>query len=162
MAWKNKSLLYTIWSLLFTYLLLDDFFGVHEKVGAIIANRLNLISIFNLRPVDFGEIIVSTCVGLIFFISIAITYRFSYKIDRKICKFLIILLLGLAFFGVVTDMIHVMARNKFIEEILSLIEDGGEHLVMSAIVAFVYFISEQTEQMYVANNKKVTQMLVKN
>lgn len=146
LAWKNRSLLYSAWSLLFCYILLDDSWGIHEKGGKLISDRLGFVSAFGLRSIDFGELIVSACFGIIFFTAISVAYHFGKRIERKHTQYLILMMLGLAFFGIVTDMLDIAIQNPSLQPIMIFIEDGGEHLVMSAIVWFVYDIFEQANQ----------------
>src|SRR3712207_5190827 len=100
---QKRSILYLGWSLLFFYLLLDDSLGIHERLGGIVSYRLGLSSAFNLRSIDFGEIIVSACVGLFFLLFIAIAYRSGDRFSRKTSRHLIIMLFALALFGIVVD-----------------------------------------------------------
>jgi hypothetical protein len=146
LAWKNRSWLYSAWSSLFCYVLLDDAWGIHEKGGKLISDRLGLGAAFNLRRVDFGELIVSAGFGILFFTAIALAYRFGKRIERKHTQSLILMLLALAFFGIVTDMLDIAIRNPSLQPFLIFIEDGGEHLVMSAIVWLIYDIFEQKYQ----------------
>jgi hypothetical protein len=146
LAWKNRSLLYSAWSLLFGYLLLDDSWRIHEKWGFLISNKLGFTSAFGLRAGDFGEMLVSAFFGSVFFILIALGYRLSNRTDKKISQSLIFLLLALAFFGIVTDAIDIMIKLEFLKHFMTFIEDGGEHIVISVIVWFVYDIFEQAHQ----------------
>jgi hypothetical protein len=148
-AWRNKSFLYLSWSLLFVYVLLDDSFGIHENLGDFISTKFSFIYALHLRAVDFGEIFVSAFFGTLFLILIAISYRFSKSIERKISRYLIVMLLALALAGIVADMLHMMfymVGIEFMQRIFTFIEDGGEHLVMSVILGFVYSVSERTNQ----------------
>ncbi|MBD1805808.1 hypothetical protein H6F98_10135 [Microcoleus sp. FACHB-SPT15] len=142
LAWKNRSYLYLSWSILFCYLLLDDAISIHERIGSKISYRLAFSPAFNLRAVDFGELIVSACVGLFFLICIATAYRFSDRLSKKNSRYLIIFLLALALFGIVVDMLHIALQSPYWEPSLALIEDAGEMIVMSFIAWFVFNISE--------------------
>ncbi|HEY9612791.1 hypothetical protein [Allocoleopsis sp.] len=142
LAIKQRSLLYLGWSLLFFYVLLDDFFAIHENLGEIASERLRLLPVFNLRAVDFGEVIVSACVGLFFLFFLAIAYRFGSRISRETSKYLIIMLFALAALGIAVDLLHSMLRFSSMEPLLVLVEDGGEMLVMSVIAWFVFRCSE--------------------
>ncbi len=142
LAVKQRSILYLGWSLLFLYVLLDDFFAIHERLGEIVSERLFLLPMFNLRAIDFGEVIVSACVGLFFLLFLALAYRFGSRISREVSKFLILMLFALACFGVAVDMLHSMLRFSSLKDILGLLEDGGEMIIMSVIAWFVFRFSE--------------------
>ncbi len=144
---QKRSFLYFIWSLLFFYLLVDDAIQIHERLGALISIKFSFSAMFNLRAVDFGELAVSALVGLFFLIAIAITYRLGDRLPRQVSRYLTILLFALAFFGIVVDMLHIMFLNSFLEPLLTIVEDGGELVVMSLIVCFVFSLSLQSKKL---------------
>lgn len=142
LAWKKKSLLYSVWSSLFVYLLLDDALRVHEIAGWMVSEQLNIPVLFNLRPGDLGEIIVSLVIGSVFLGAIVGTYRWSDRTAKKASKILILLLFALAMVGIVADLIHMLARQTLIGAISGIVEDGGEMIVMSAIASFVLELTQ--------------------
>jgi hypothetical protein len=95
-----------------------------------------------LRAIDFGELIVSACVGLFFLICIATAHRFSDRSSKQDSRYLILMLFVLALFGIVVDMLHIALQSPYWEPSLALIEDAGEMIVMSFIAWFVFNISE--------------------
>lgn len=140
--WQRKKFLFLAWSLLFGYLLLDDSLSIHEKIGGRISYLFQ--DAFRLRAVDYGEVLVSAIVGIFFLILITWGYYQSNFMERKYGKFLIIFLLILAIPGVLLDLIHIMVHNNYhLDLIFALLEDGGEHIVMSLVLAFVYTIDWQ-------------------
>ncbi len=147
LAIQKRSPLYLGWSLLFFYLLLDDSLKIHERLGGIISNELGLSPAFKLRAQDFGEIIVSACVGFFFLIFIAIAYRFGDRMSRETSRHLIMMLFALALFGIVVDLIHIIVlQSPSLEPLLALVEDGGEMLVMSVIAWFVFLLPKRLSQ----------------
>lgn len=139
---KQNTKVYLGWVFLSAYLLADDALSFHEKAGAVIAEKLNFVPLFNLRPVDFGELIVFTTVGISFFLWLSTSYKIANRKERQVFKTLIALLFCLAGFGVVVDLIHVMFEDSvFWNAFLGITEDGGEHIVMSLIVSFVWSIA---------------------
>ncbi len=146
LALEKRSLLYLSWSSLFFYLLLDDSILIHEKLGEILSARLGFSSAFNVRAIDFGEIIVSASMGLFFLAFIGIAYRFGDRTSRKVSRNLIVMLLALALFGIVVDVVHVAIRVPWLEHYFALVEDGGEMLVMSTIAWFVFLLSNRSDE----------------
>ena len=146
LALRKRSLLYLIWSLLFFYLLLDDSLQIHETLGKFISDKLNFSSWLNLRAEDFGELAVSISVSLFFLIFISIAYYFSERSSRKTSRYLIMGLCALALFGIVVDMIHIAVKSPSLNTLLGLIEDGGENVVMSLIVCFIFSLPEPLSQ----------------
>lgn len=141
LARQRRSILYLGWSLLFVYLLFDDALSIHETLGHIIADKLSLSAAFNLRARDFGELLVSAFFGLFFLILIGTVYRFSESTSRKASKYLIKMLLALAFCGIAVDMAH-MAIKSIPSFLLVILEDGGEMVVMSLIAWFVFVLPD--------------------
>jgi hypothetical protein len=141
-AIQKRSLLYLNWASLFIYLLLDDALDIHEKVGSSISTTFAFYDLFGVRAIDWGELIVSASVGMFFLGWIAASYRFGDSKFRRASQGLILLMLTLVLFGVVIDLVHGVLNFTKISSLIGLVEDGGEMLVMSAIVCFVFDLSE--------------------
>jgi hypothetical protein len=145
-AVHQRSLLSLGWSLLFFYLLLDDSIQIHERLGKVIARELGFSATLGLRAHDFGEIIVSASVGVVFFLFIAIAYKFSDRFFRKVSQDLIKMLFILAVFGIVLDLLHVLvAQSLTLESLVGLLEDGGEHIVLSFIAWYTFLLPERLQ-----------------
>ncbi len=136
MAIKRSHVIYITWSILFMYLLLDDSLRIHERMGRYLVGYFNLQPAFNLRAQDFGELGVSMLFGSLLFLFIGWAYWFCDTAAKKISKHLFILVLALGFFGVFVDTFH--RAVPFGKSIRVLVEDGGEMLIMSIIVAYAY------------------------
>ncbi len=136
----NKShIIYFAWSTMFMYLFLDDSLRIHESLGEYLIHYFGFQPGFNLRAQDFGELSVSILFGLLIFLFIGGAYLFSDRTAKQISKHLFILIMSLAFFGVIVDMLHIaFSWGKWGKAIWGLIEDGGEMLVMSTIVSYVF------------------------
>lgn len=155
LAINQNFKIYSGWLFLSIYLLLDDALEIHENLGLIIANRLNYISLFNLRPEDYGELTVFAIVGILFFSWISISYRWGNSIERKIFKHLIGILLGLTVFAVAIDTVHVFLDNYvFWKSTLGIVEDGGEHIVMSILICYVISVVMNFTQKNIVVQKK--------
>lgn len=125
-------------SLLFVYFLIDDSFELHEGMGNFLAEFFNFQPAFGLRAVDFGELLVSALFGLLFLGSITLFYFLSDRPVRKIAHHLIGLILLIAAFGILLDMLEVMTANPATSRLLTIVEEGGEMVVMSVITWFVF------------------------
>ena len=148
-ALKRSHIIYFSWSLLFMYLLLDDSLQIHEKFGHYLVNYFDFQPMFHLQAQDLGELSVSMFFGFLLFTFIGVSYFFGSHIAKKISKHLFILVMSLAFFGVFVDMLH--AAIPWGKSILGLIEDGGEMLIMSIIVWYVFDMGSPLQ----ASNKNV-------
>lgn len=152
LAIQARSLLYLSWSGLFFYLLLDDSMKIHERLGSFISKEFSFSPMFGLRAIDLGELTVSALVGLFFLAAIAINYRWGDRFSKKVSKSLIKLLFALAFFGIVVDMLHIgLSRlplvGRFFDRLLGIVEDGGELIVMSLIVCFLFSLPSQPKKL---------------
>jgi hypothetical protein len=149
LAFRRRKVLYFAWSLLFSYLLLDDMFQLHEFIGGTIikpflVETFGRQSRFGVSFKDYGELLVSAIAGssLLFFVAIS-----HLQIDNKgkiASVMLFMLLCLLAFFGIAVDMLHEhiwVRRSEFLNwDVFGMIEDSGEMIIMSAIAWFVYNI----------------------
>lgn len=132
----KKKLYYLLYVVFIIYLLLDDSLQIHEKFGSYLANYFDVQPMFRLQAKDFGELSVSMFFGFLLFTFIGVSYLFSDHIAKQISKHLFILVMSLAFFGVLVDMFH--AAIPWGKPIWGLIEEGGEILIMSIIVWYVF------------------------
>ena len=142
-AINTSQVIYYAWSSLFMYFLLDDSLQIHERLGDYLANYFELQPMFNLRALDFGELIVSMFFGFLIFSFIGLTYMFSDRIAKERSKHLFILVLFVAFFGIVVDMLHIAI--PFVTPLWTLIEDGGEMIIMSIIVCYVFELKSEPD-----------------
>ena len=150
-AWQVRSAGYLVWAFFFGYLLMDDMLQIHENGGELIAEYLNFASGFGLRAKDLGELTVTLAVATVLFLALGLTYWRGTSRFRKVSMDILLLLVGLAFFGVVMDMLHVMLYNveelgslaRILGEAAGLIEDGGEMLVMSLMVWYLLLVAKK-------------------
>jgi len=136
-ALKKKHIIYVAWALLFMYFLFDDSLRIHELLGRRLVHHFHFQPMFDLRAQDFGELCVSMVFGSLLFTFIGVSYLFSNDKVKQISKHLFAFVLALVFFGIVIDMLHV-AIPTWGKPLFGLIEDGGEMLVMSVIVWYVF------------------------
>jgi hypothetical protein len=133
---------YVAWILVFGYLLMDDALQIHERGGVLIAEYLNVTPPFNLRPVDIGELAVSAVAGTILALAVGWAYWRGSSTFRKITKDLLIFIIAMAFFGIGADMAQIAIQlGREVDLLLTLIEDGGEMVVASLIVWYVFLLA---------------------
>ena len=142
LATRRPRLLYISWAVLFFYLLLDDSMQIHEDVGNAISQYLNFQPMLGLRAKDFGEIIVSAISGSIIFGFIGFASLKSDATERKRSMHLFILILLLAFFGIFVDMVHIASPGG--DDIWALVEDGGEMIIMSLLLGYIFSLKRNT------------------
>ena len=143
-ALKRSSLSYFSWTLVFLYLLLDDWLGVHENGGALIASGmegLNLTLPGGLRLQDIGELAVSAMAGLILLLFAIWAYLRGDAFYKLTTQSMFYLFLALVFFGVFVDVVAVMLYTGKISAFLfDVVEDGGEMFVATLMLWYAVLI----------------------
>lgn len=131
------------WALIFAFLLLDDLLMIHERLGGMLAGVLGFPAMFGLRPKDLGEVAAAALIGCVAVTLVLVAYRRGGEQSRQLSADLMCLLVALAVFGVFFDVLHTIAYFKApaLAQLFSLIEDGGEMLVVSVITAYVFDIT---------------------
>jgi hypothetical protein len=137
------------WALIFAFLLLDDLLMIHERFGAVLASTFELPAMFGLRPKDLGEVASAAAVGCVAVALVVTAYLRGRRRARQLSADLMCLLVALAVFGVFFDILHTIAhfRAPALAQVFSLIEDGGEMLVVSIITAYVFDITTNAGRM---------------
>jgi hypothetical protein len=134
---------YGSWALVFMFLLVDDAGKVHEQVGAWLGQRYHFAAPFGLRPDDIGELLVAGTVGLITLTLVGVAAWRGTAQCRRIARDMLCLIVALALLGVVVDMLHVIAyvRQSLTAQVLLIVEDGGEMVVMSGLMAYAFHVA---------------------
>jgi hypothetical protein len=137
MSFKRRAVVYLAWALLFLYLLIDDSQQIHETYGEKIAVALAFKPAFGLRAQDFGELAVTAIAAVPLFSLIAAAYLLTSQRDaRTFTHDMILLVVALAFFGIGIDMLDIAVPWRSVQTILALVEDGGEMIVATFMVAY--------------------------
>jgi hypothetical protein len=136
---RVRQVVYLGWLLVFTFLLLDDAFQIHEHIGEWLGAHYVLPVAFGLRPDDIGELLFAAFVGSISTILIGFGYWRADADARITSRDMIIMVIVLAGLGVGVDILHVITYFKapLLAQFLLILEDGGEMLVVSAMVAYM-------------------------
>lgn len=140
----RRSLCFIAWVLVFSYFLLDDALSIHETFGFLLSRNLGIAPIPGLRPEDYGEFAVSAAVGMLLLSFVTWAYVKGGQAFRKMSRDLLLLILILAFFGVVVDMMHVVSYQMGLDMtsfILVVLEDGGEMFVGSLIFCYLFLVA---------------------
>lgn len=143
---QRKSINYIGWLLVFSYILFDDALQIHENFGNRIAAHIDFIPPFGLRPQDIGELAVTATAGLGIFPLLLFAYYRGSAAFRRMSHDLLLLIIALFFFGVVIDMLHIAIHpGKLLNQFLAFFEDGGEMLVATATVWYVFLLCVRKE-----------------
>lgn len=126
-----------LWGLVFLYLAADDALAIHEAVGRALAGRWDLAE---------GAIVSQVAAGLVVGLAVLILATLAYRVSglrRRVSAVFGVGLIGLGLFGVGVDGIHglpAVADNRWLNVGVRLIEEGGEMLVASFLVAFALLV----------------------
>jgi hypothetical protein len=130
----------------FTYILLDDAFSVHELVGHTVAQAMPFATLLGMRRQDLGEATVSAGAAAVLLCAVAWAYARSSGSFREASRDVLVLLAFFALFAVGFDILHGVApRGSTLHFALGVLEDGGEMLVASVITWYVFFRTTATE-----------------
>jgi hypothetical protein len=149
LCWRRRrSPTFFVWGVVFSILLIDDSFSLHEQVGEWLGMQLGLPAWFGLRPQDIGELLFAAVLGLATLTTLAAALA-RERGEAVAPSIKLALMLGaLVVCGVVVDAIHVIAyfSQSSLAWMLTIVEDGGELLVMSLIAAYAYQLAVRDEQ----------------
>ncbi len=133
------------WSLVFVMILADDSLQIHETLGLILWDKIPFPPSLYDRGEDISEVIAFGGMGLVAIALTAPLFTRHGPVARAISLRLAMMVGGLVFFGVLIDFLHQLislaSKGTIVDGLLppfmSLIEDGGEMVVASIILAFV-------------------------
>lgn len=136
LAYRQKQPAYGHWAGVFAYLLLDDSWRIHERMGAFLSGRLALPAAFFLRGQDFGELLVTAVVALLILTSLTLTYQASDHTAKSLSQTLIFWFVGFAVLVVGADMLQEMvaSRHELAGVFFTVLEDGGENVFISFLL----------------------------
>lgn len=135
---RVRTGIYLAWGVVTGFLLMDDALSLHESLGRIAVASFDLQPAFALRSQDFGELMVVGVIGATLLALVAAMHRRADAPARAHSWQLLQMLLLLAVFGVVFDLVHSMAGSGTPAAFVALLEDGGEMVVMSLIAAYCF------------------------
>ncbi|MCB9419709.1 MAG: hypothetical protein H6667_07890 [Ardenticatenaceae bacterium] len=140
---KHEHRIYVIWAAIFGYLLIDDVVQIHERIGNTFQNRLPPIA--SLQPSEVAQSGFLVLLAFIMFGISLLVIRRTQGNNHLASIHLTILLAVAAFFGVLVDFVQGIVMNLFgISGVIKVVEDGGEMLIMSVILWYVYRLSFET------------------
>lgn len=142
---KQRKFIFFVFSFLFLYLLIDDSFAIHENYGGLLAEYFGFSTLFGLRPIDFGELLIYAYFIAFSVVWIGAAYALSDPATRRISRTIIYLLMIFTAFGVLADMLEIIVEHPGVSQILKIIEELGEMVVISLITWFVYRLDLYTE-----------------
>jgi hypothetical protein len=136
----TKCFRYTSWMLMFTFFLFDDALLLHQNIGDHISNSFSAY----LNNLDFSsrffELTVLAITGIILLAIVAWAYSHGPQIFRKISIDMLLFIAALVFFGLIVDLAETAKLGPVVIFGLGFIEDGGELVVDSLILWYVFLL----------------------
>lgn len=134
------------------YLLVDDYRGLHEKIGNFLAVNIlgasdpSVVILRNtsFRTQDVGELLYMAGMAVLIYCLAVISFLIAKeKRDRQYILITILLVSLFGLFAVFIDGIHQLFDGKTINILLGRVEDFGEMITVSAWCALAYKQSQQ-------------------
>lgn len=137
---RTRAVVYTGWTLVFAFLLMDDAFQFHEHFGQWLGGQYQLPAIFGLRPDDIGELLFAAATGGVTVLLIGFGFWRGDSHARVVSRDMALLVIALATLGVGFDIAHVITYFKApaLAQFLLILEDGGEMIVVSLMAAYMF------------------------
>jgi hypothetical protein len=137
---------YFAWVLVFIYFFFDDSVEIREGFGRYFSANYDFSPFLNLRLQDIGELIATAILGLVLLVGLVWDYVKGDSIFRRESIAMFLFIGVLVFFGTVLDMVHVMFDPRSTTGfIIALIEDGGEMLIASLTLWYVFLLAIRRE-----------------
>jgi hypothetical protein len=134
LAVRARALVLLTWAAIMAYVALDDSLQLHERAGVTVGGWLGVTEAVGLAAEELGQLIYQGSLGLVVVPLLVYSHFRATGPARKISVGLF--LLGAAFVGcsIVADNLGLLLGVQP----LNLLEDGGELLVMSVTVWFLW------------------------
>lgn len=136
-AVRRRAWTLLVWLPLFAYFLADDALLVHERVGHLLRTRgvVGPLGLFDAQAI--AELAAPLVAAGVMAAALAVTWRASGPVARRISLSLLALVGALVFFGVVVDLLHsVVSSERLLDRAIGFGEDLGEMVVLSCITVF--------------------------
>ena len=139
-ALRKRSRHLAAWSLLFLFSFLDDALQFHEAIGRLLVGGMGA-AVSDARVFQsLSEVVVLGVFGTVLLGIAGLTYRRADAEVRRHGWHLLALFAGLAFFGVLGDLVQGATTYRMARHALALFEDGGEILVLTVIVVYAWML----------------------
>ncbi|RWP62738.1 MAG: hypothetical protein EOR08_13865 [Mesorhizobium sp.] len=134
---RTREHMFLAWSLIFSFVTLDDATRFHERGGLLLAATFDLVSLPGMRARDTGEIITWSSVALGLLAPLLWSFWQSRPRQQALGSVFLLLFACLVGFAVVVDMLHFLTGSKLV----GYAEDGGEMLsiAVACCCAFILY-----------------------
>lgn len=146
---KTREPLMRAFAIILFVMMLDDSAGLHEKLGSFFVASMGLAGDAVLDGKDEGEMVIWLLYATVL-LPLLLFGLFRTPLDRWFRAFgLLLVTAALAGFAVVVDGLHssicqIGGGFPYCFQLLDLIEDGGEKITQSLILAHVIYLARNT------------------
>lgn len=141
--WASRARFFVYLLVVFALILADDSLLIHETYGWTVAEVFGIPPTFGLDPKHIGEVVIFGLMGVIVLSMIGLSYSQAKAAARPCVLRFLLVIIGLAFSGVLFDAIHHASSaitaetlRRTLDLVLSVIEDGGEMIFASLAVSY--------------------------
>lgn len=145
---ETRARLPLVISMLMAFAWLDDALQYHEKMGALLADGLQLPSVFGLRPKDLGEIGAWGMAGLVFLPLLAWAFVGRRAGDELLLRMIAIPAAALVVCAILIDLLHILAVDPAARLFFAVLEDGGEMLAVAAVATVAIAALRNARSLY--------------
>ncbi len=140
LAVRERVAVLGAWAVVCAFFVSDDWFQMHERVGFWFGDRLPALGD---NAHHFGELLWMGGVGLLLILAVWLTNRRSPAEWRSTTTVLVVLFGLLVIAGIVVDVVHEVVLDDVpgLGVPLTTLEDGGEIVVMSLVVTFLFAVA---------------------
>lgn len=146
LARRRRSALFAALAFGSLVLLLEDAFIVHERIGwhlnPWVLETIPALEGVGILSVQIGELLWLAVIGLVVGIAFVVTFVRADPRDRRDALSIVVFFAAVAFLAVVVDTVHsLFAFGSVGDLVFTVIEDGGELIVLSPAVALAFALA---------------------
>ena len=135
---------------LFVFLLVDDYYELHDLAGRYVGERLSIEALSSLHPQDSGELFVYSAIMATVIPLLWIAFSKAQPDERLFIRALAASVVLLGLFGVAVDIVHGVLEVllsflpelllKVFNRLMTILEDGGE-MVAITVCAWICLVN---------------------
>lgn len=137
--WKWRQGFWLASGMVVLYLLVDDAMSLHERLRVHVP--ISVSPDFFVRENHVQELAYLLGVAFVLLVPLVVTYRRVDAATRGVARRILELFLAIAFFAIAVDFVHTLYEVTWYFELIAVIEDGGEMVVGSLLVAFLVSVT---------------------
>ena len=126
---------------LVTFMLLDDSLRLHENLAGWLRESFTLPRIAGLREQDSGELIFAAGFVVLLLLPLILRILRSDLAGQRMAVGFLVLLVLFGLCAVVFDMLHSAMPDGWMRESMGFLEDGGEMIAQSLMVAYAWVLA---------------------